>query len=298
MQYNPKSQWPVAGPPAAPVPPTLLGGSASSNVRARIDPSSQATRDMAVWTDMQNSLDEFELNGTAARSLGGVFGAGHARALVQLRDAQIGLATAWAGGREAEVEEERLLLKDAEKQRGLAKQKAEGGRSKGAAGGEKPESKLPRREGFPAGEPLILPAVAARLGKDADDKRPCTGRADEHAKGAAGAGSAGLGRSEGIAGAGAATAGVSPDANGKEDAEKEKMRLQIETELDLELSRKRRIANDRYFEKVNHGVLDVVNQLEEVAKAMKGVESETKELWRDGADSVDAASAHTSESLS
>lgn len=61
----------------------------------------------------------------------------------------------------------------------------------------------------------------------------------------------------------------------------EKSKLEEETEKDIELSRKRREANDRYFEKVNRGVLEVVNKLEEVAKAMKTVESESKEIWSD-----------------
>jgi len=36
---------------------------------------------------------------------------------------------------------------------------------------------------------------------------------------------------------------------------------------------------DRYFQRVNAGVLDVVAKLEEVAKAMKGVEIESREIW-------------------
>ncbi|PVH94136.1 hypothetical protein DM02DRAFT_540078, partial [Periconia macrospinosa] len=76
----------------------------------------------------------------------------------------------------------------------------------------------------------------------------------------------------------------------------ERSKLEGETEKDIELSRKRREANDRYFEKVNRGVLEVVNRLEEVAKAMKGVESESKEIWRDG-DSGDAGSTTTAPSL-
>ncbi|KAF2005014.1 hypothetical protein P154DRAFT_24936 [Amniculicola lignicola CBS 123094] len=62
----------------------------------------------------------------------------------------------------------------------------------------------------------------------------------------------------------------------------ERSRLEEETEKDIELSRKRREANDRYFEKVNKGVLEVVRKLEDVASAMKGVELESKEIWRDG----------------
>jgi hypothetical protein len=71
-------------------------------------------------------------------------------------------------------------------------------------------------------------------------------------------------------------------------------RLERETEKDIELSRKRREENDKYFEKVNKGVQEVVVRLEEVAKAMRGVESESKEIWGHGDDSVaDTASLNT-----
>ncbi|KAF2266646.1 hypothetical protein CC78DRAFT_122216 [Lojkania enalia] len=76
----------------------------------------------------------------------------------------------------------------------------------------------------------------------------------------------------------------------------ERSKLEEETEKDIELSRKRREANDRYFEKVNKGVLEVVMKLEEVAKAMKGVEMESKEIWHDG-ESVDTASITTAPSI-
>ncbi len=59
-----------------------------------------------------------------------------------------------------------------------------------------------------------------------------------------------------------------------------------ETEVDILLARKRREANDRYFHRVNQGVLDVVAKLEEVAIAMRAVEQESKELWGDGTETV------------
>jgi hypothetical protein len=62
--------------------------------------------------------------------------------------------------------------------------------------------------------------------------------------------------------------------------------LEEETEMDIALAKKRREANDRYFQRVNKGVLDVVAKLEEVAKAMKAVELESREIWGDR-DSVD-----------
>lgn len=56
-----------------------------------------------------------------------------------------------------------------------------------------------------------------------------------------------------------------------------------ETDVDILLARKRREANDRYFQRVNQGVLDVVAKLEEVAIAMRAVEQESKDfVWGDG----------------
>jgi hypothetical protein len=55
--------------------------------------------------------------------------------------------------------------------------------------------------------------------------------------------------------------------------------LEEETEADVLLARKRREANDRYFQRVNEGVLDVVAKLEEVANAMKQVEKESRDIW-------------------
>jgi septum formation topological specificity factor MinE len=68
-----------------------------------------------------------------------------------------------------------------------------------------------------------------------------------------------------------------------------KTQLEEDTEKDIALARERREANDRYFSKVNKGVLEVVMKLEEVAKAMKTVEVESKEIWGDR-DSVESAS--------
>lgn len=55
--------------------------------------------------------------------------------------------------------------------------------------------------------------------------------------------------------------------------------LEEETQADILLARKRREANDKYFQRVNEGVLDVVARLEEVAKAMKAVEQESRDIW-------------------
>ncbi|KAI1489595.1 hypothetical protein F5X96DRAFT_640383 [Biscogniauxia mediterranea] len=59
-------------------------------------------------------------------------------------------------------------------------------------------------------------------------------------------------------------------------------RLEEETERDILLARTRREANDRYFDKVDQGVKDVVAKLEQVAIAMKAVEQETRDIWDEG----------------
>ncbi|CAK7273052.1 hypothetical protein SEPCBS57363_005459 [Sporothrix epigloea] len=57
-----------------------------------------------------------------------------------------------------------------------------------------------------------------------------------------------------------------------------------ETQVDIMLARKRREANDRYFQRVNRGVLDVVAKLEDVADAMRAVEQESMDIL--GGDTV------------
>jgi hypothetical protein len=78
----------------------------------------------------------------------------------------------------------------------------------------------------------------------------------------------------------------------------DRIKLEEETEKDIELSRKRREENDRYFEKVNKGVQEVVVRLEEVAKAMRGVENESNEIWGRSEDgTAETASVNTAPSI-
>jgi Disordered region of unknown function (DUF5315) len=76
----------------------------------------------------------------------------------------------------------------------------------------------------------------------------------------------------------AGTGSARPGSSGME-AEKLGAKLEEETEADILLARKRREANDQYFQRVNQGVLDVVAKLEEVAVAMRTVEQESKDIW-------------------
>ncbi|KAJ5689661.1 hypothetical protein N7462_004053 [Penicillium macrosclerotiorum] len=69
--------------------------------------------------------------------------------------------------------------------------------------------------------------------------------------------------------------------------------LDEETEKDIVLARKRREANDRYFDRVNQGVLDVVAKLEEVSQAMRTVERESKDIWSDSESTTTAAPSST-----
>jgi len=62
--------------------------------------------------------------------------------------------------------------------------------------------------------------------------------------------------------------------------------LEEETKADIVLARNRREANDRYFQRVNAGVLDVVAKLEDVAAAMRSVEQESRDIWGEN-DSVE-----------
>jgi hypothetical protein len=96
--------------------------------------------------------------------------------------------------------------------------------------------------------------------------------------------------------AGASTAGtgsVRPGSSGMGGAaagqEKLGQKLEEETEDAIGLARKRREANDRYFQRVNQGVVDVVAKLEDVAVAMRAVEQESKDIWA-GDESVSSSS--------
>lgn len=80
----------------------------------------------------------------------------------------------------------------------------------------------------------------------------------------------------------AGTGSVRPGSSGT-GRERLGARLEEETERDILLARNRREANDRYFSKIDQGVKDVVEKLEEVATAMRAVEEETRNIWGDGA---------------
>jgi hypothetical protein len=81
-----------------------------------------------------------------------------------------------------------------------------------------------------------------------------------------------------------------PGSSGAAAPERMGSKLEEETEADILLARRRREANDRYFQRVNGGVLEVVTKLEEVALAMRAVEQESRDIW--GETESDATSLH------
>lgn len=99
-----------------------------------------------------------------------------------------------------------------------------------------------------------------------------------------GGGDAQAGKAEGAVGAGSTAAGSAarPGSAGGKGTERLGAKMEEETEVDILLARKRREANDRYFHRVNQGVLDVVARLDEVAVAMRAVEQESKDIWGEG----------------
>jgi hypothetical protein len=74
---------------------------------------------------------------------------------------------------------------------------------------------------------------------------------------------------------------TNPRPGSSNDMDRLGAQLEEETESDMLSARKRREANDVYFQRVNNGVIDVVAKLEEVALAMRAVEQESKELWNE-----------------
>lgn len=89
----------------------------------------------------------------------------------------------------------------------------------------------------------------------------------------------GTGEAEAAKGNAAAT--TSRTFSESADVERLGSKLEDETEADILLARKRREANDAYFQRVNAGVIDVVAKLEEVAVAMRAVEQESKDVWNE-----------------
>ncbi|KAI6364932.1 hypothetical protein MCOR25_005529 [Pyricularia grisea] len=95
-------------------------------------------------------------------------------------------------------------------------------------------------------------------------------------------------------GGGSSKLGAEGSAGTAAETERLGAKMEEETELDILLARQRREANDRYFSRVNQGVLDVVAKLDEVARAMREVEQESKDIWDGGEGDHDSNHDQTS----
>lgn len=169
----------------------------------------------AKWREMQSTLNEVELT---AQSSTHVFGETHARALDDLRKAQVDLAKAWGRGSED---------KDA-----LATDKIT-------------DMNVSR---FQGAEELV-----------GDRQKITRQRADT--------------------GLSASTVLSDESQLSESSARSGKSQLEDETAQDIKLASERRAANEAYFKKVDEGVKEVVERLEKVAEAMRGVEGESRSLW-------------------
>lgn len=209
---------------------------------------------------MQSALAEVELSATAGTR---VFGPEHGRRLAELRRAQIELAQAWARSEGALAGDEESVPGRSEVKGGLRDGAAAGS---GAVGGSAAAGPSGTGAGTGQGQ------GSGSAGGDAAGK---TGTADGGGSvtgsaarpGSSSGGPPGQGIPAG--GTTGATAGLGT-------------KLEEETEMDILLARKRREANDRYFQRVNEGLLDVVEKLELVAVSMRAVEQESKDMWFEG----------------
>lgn len=184
----------------------------------------------AKWREMQSTLNEVELT---AQSSTHVFGEAHAKALDELRDAQIALARAWGRGNEVAQ----------------------------AAASNASDSGTVNVNRFQSAEAMALERRDAGAGSML---RGNTTRARAETAGSAST----VLSDESFASSQGSIAG----SGGRST-------LEDETAQDIRLASERRAANEEYFMKVDQGVKEVVEKLERVAEAMRGVEGESRSLW-------------------
>ena len=187
-----------------------------------------------LWAKMQATLAEVEVS---AANGSRIFGEGHAKALEELRDAQLGLARAWTMSTNE---------KESEQDANAAGKAHEDDRKSTGNGSVKVEPS-PRN---------------TKTGTQAKDSSP--------------------------------TAGDSRRSS-QDNGTRIPKTLEEQTEHDIQLAKKRREANDRYFNQVNDAVGDLVAKLDRVADAMKHVEQESRDIWSEDEEGNDS---NASEELS
>ncbi|KAI1206133.1 uncharacterized protein F4807DRAFT_238619 [Annulohypoxylon truncatum] len=228
--------------------PSLARTSSLLGPRNRAAVSRLQTADSARTADRTDALwaeMQATLEEVELSASGGthVFGPEHDRKLAELRAAQVRLAQAWARG-EAEDAIETTATATTTKNEATNLKGALGEMGVSAAAGTG-----------------LSTTISANAGK-------AVGTAAEGTEGGKSTVGTGSVPRPGSSGTGRERLGA---------------KLEEETERDILLARNRREANDRYFSKIDQGVRDVVEKLEEVAIAMKAVEEETRNIWGDSA---------------
>lgn len=211
---------------------------------------------------MQSTLNAVEIT---AQSSTHVFGESHARALDDLREAQILLARAWGRGND-EQQQNSTGQDETSSPTDTANERAEhdGEISAGV-----------NLQGFKL---------------DADERRRA--RAGTDTSVASTASTALTGESEETE-----HATRSPVSGSGAGHKSRRANMEDETAQDVRRANERRAANEAYFRKVESSVQDVVKRLEGVAAAMRAVESESRSLWS-ASDSPTTASNTRSPSAS
>lgn len=233
----------------------------------------------AQWREMQNTLTEVEMSATKADPL---FAAEHLRALDMLRAKQFVLAQAWARSEVDEVVEDREREREKEKDKGAgvtlatSAAGAVAGPGSGAGPGQA-QSPAAKGKGMLDPTEFGVPSPIARATTTPTTPGLSPGLspvATATTSGAAAGSAMGAGLSE------------SPWLLSREDKMKNLMLADEKTKREMLLARKRREANDRYFERMNSAVVDVVTKLDEVAMTMTAVERQSQAIWNESESSV------------
>ncbi|KAI0001544.1 hypothetical protein F4779DRAFT_136827 [Xylariaceae sp. FL0662B] len=208
------------------------------------DSGRTADRTDALWAEMQATLEEVELSASGGTR---VFGPDHDGKLGELRNAQIALAQAWARSEADDGIETTATTAVAA--------------AAAAAAAAAKNNDVPNLKGA-LGEIGIAATAGTGLGRTISAS---TGKG---------------GPETSVGGKSTVGSGTGPGSSAR-GGERLGAKLEEETERDILLARIRREANDRYFGKVDQGVRDVVEKLEDVAVAMRAIEEETRNLWGD-----------------
>lgn len=121
----------------------------------------------ALWAEMQNTLAEVELS---AANGSYIFGAGHAKALEELRTAQLALAKAWAKSEKDEVGSH-VARDDAEEGNGGPRSAGAGVGTSGLGGKEKDGGKDGGKQGQEQPQLKQQPGLAAKKESDKERKK-------------------------------------------------------------------------------------------------------------------------------